>query len=634
MSYNNKSGDRRNNRRTTNQFPISHFKCIPHSWISVTESGQPLKCPTQKSLYFIPMKTPLPEFLTNSLKKQVSSWTPAKAIDKATKLIPVKSNLKFLAINVSQGDEMVLEEDWKEVGASYARCPVSKSYEQNSIDAFCDIINKELNKINNNETLVCLNYCGCGHNRVGFCITAYLARACKIELSDALKRVEKNCLCMMYNQKAVDTLSSFFKTSPQIHMPAPKGIKLDDKVPAIGDPSGLPFEKYNGLKRISKEKLLNEDKKKILSILAEACNDQDILDDYFPIIEKNYWSNKSLDDLQNDEYLISFEPRGLRCFVVVNSESQVFLVIPVLNINVNYSNPSNVLANMNTRCRTEVYELNAKFTKPSRVNVNPSSVAVAYLIEEKRRAVVMTTDLLYIDNSSVYTMPLNDRLGLLYYELNKYLKPDTINNTTDNMNVGADQQAQLQQQQQQYKYKVYFFFRQMTYLYNARRLLKDLTSFFVKCDGISFQPVNSEPLNSIYLPITPSVILLFDYNGNNKSILYARYDENDQNGNMNVMPPFSERTFPLKPISVFTTSSKNSKLNALDRKTSRFELDKKQEWVLASVGHSDPPTTTSELNSLTTFLQKNTSIEDIFKGIDTIISQLPVDQSDTLQNDE
>lgn len=627
MNYNNKQANRRANKRANNQFPISHFKCIPHNWLSVIESGIPLTIPAQNPFYFIPMKTPLPEFLTKSLK-QVSPWTPAKAITNAKNLLRINTNFHFLAINVSQSNEMVLEEDWKDVGASYARCPVSKSFEQNSIDTFCDIINKELTKINNNEALVCLVYSGCGHNRVGFCITSYLTRTCNVELSDALKRVDKSSPRLIHKQDPLDRLSTVFKTSPQIHGPPPEGVRQDEDIPEIGK-TNLPFEKYNGLKKISKNILHKEEKLKVLSILAKACNDQSILDGYFPVIEKKYWSEESFTDLQNEEYLMTFEPRGLRCFVVVNAESQVFLVVPVLNINANYSNYNIASSNMNTRCRTEVHELKAK----SNLKPNPTAVAVAYLIEEKKRAVIMTTDLLYIYDSSVVSMRLHDRLGLLFSRLNKYLKPDyNLINNAANTNA-TDQQAQQQQQQQvQQQYQVFFMFRPMTPLIYARKLYKDLSSFFVNCDGISFSPVNHEPLSSIYMPVNPSVILLFDYNGNDKAILYARYDEKISDGN-GEPTPISERTYPLKPISILSTA-KNPKLIALDRRTSRFELDKKKEWQPTTIGHNDPPTTTSELKSLNKFLKTNPSYENILKEVETIASQSPAYQTDFTRTDE
>lgn len=608
MGYNNnKSGNRRSNRRGTNQYPISHFKCIPRSWLSVAETGKPLL--GSNNLYFIPMKTPLPEFLTKSLKN-VNPWTPAKAIDRAKKLLQIQSNLHFLAINVSQGNEIISEQDWQDVGASYARSPVPKLFEQNSIDAFCEIINKELSKfINTNETLVCLVYCGCGHNRVGFCITSYLTRACKIELSEALKRVDKSSPFLIYQQKPLDTLSTVFKTSPPIHGPPPDGVNPNEIAYPIAE-INLPFEKYNGLNKISKRVLPPDEKVKILSILSEACNDPDVLDGYFPKIERTYWSANSLNELRNEEYMISFEPRGLRSFLVVNAESQVFLVIPVFNMSINYQNPNILASNMDTRCLAEVYELKAK----SNLKPIPTAVAAAYLIEERKRAVIMTTDLLSINNVNVTRMRLTDRLAFLFYRFNKYLK-------FENPNVVNDQQNQLQPQQpqqMQQTYQIYFMFRPMTPLHNAKKLYNDisLSSFFVNCDGITFSPVNREPLNTIYLPINPSVILLFDYNGNDKSILYAR---NDQNNNNNAHVPISERTYPLKPIAIY--NSKNSKFNALNKRTSRFEIDKKQEWAPVSIGHNDPPTTTSELKSLSTFLKSNPSYENIFKEIDTIVNQ-------------
>ncbi|OHS97269.1 hypothetical protein TRFO_09546 [Tritrichomonas foetus] len=555
-------GNRRFGRRAPAPSPVSRLKSVPHRWLSCPNHGLPIHVETRPNLYFIPMKTPLTEHIANSLN-QVSMWTPPSAISKAKQLVKT-TPCHFLAINVAQHHEVITEQDWQAVGANYARCGVPKDYNSSSIDSFCKIINNELDKVKN-ETLVCLVYCGCGLNRSGFCIAAYLTRHCNIILTNSLKMLDESSPRLIYLQKPLDVLSSTFQTSSLIHGAAPDWVKIDEKIGPIGD-IPLPLEKFNAIKKVSKKPASSEEKIEILSILADATSvmaeNSGKLGRFektsfegkefeFPSYNSTLWNNKSFELLRNKPFLMTFEPRGVRVFIIVNQESLVFLVDPHYN----------------------VWELKV------RANCQVPAVACAYLVEEKKRCVLLTTDLYVLGKVNLCTTySLTDRLAHLSHSFTSKLKFDSL-----------DQQ-----------YLLSFVFRPMTKLVNASKLRKDLSNLFVKCDGISFHEIEGNPLESIFLPINPSFILQFDYNGNDKAILYAR-GENSH----------------LEPVGVYI--AKSPKYNGFDGRTNRFEYDKdKHVWIPIAVGHNDPPSTTEEVQTLLSFLQTNISYDNIFKELDKI----------------
>ena len=435
--------------------------------------------------------------------------------------------------------------------------PVPKDYDSRSIERFCEIVNNELKKVGNG-VLVCLVYCGRGFNRVGFCIAAYLTKDCNNTLPNSLKKIDESSPRLIYQQKPLDVLFSTFKSGSQIHGPKPECIEKyykekDAQQAPIGD-IPLPLEKFNTIRKLAKN-VKSDDRNEVLNVLAEATNDpkSQAPQGPFPKFKSTMCNNESFDLLRTQPYLMTFEPRGLRIFVVVLAEGRIFIVDPACN----------------------VLELKAK------ANCKAPAVASAFLIEEKKRAVILTTDLFMIDKIRVTGLPLKQRLDHLFHNFTQKLKPES-----------SEQQLAL-----------HFIFRPMSKLSNASKLKKDLSTIFVKCDGITFHHCTGEPISYIFLPINPSVILYFDYNGNDKTILYAR-NENSQDS-------------PLEPVGVYKAS--NSKFNGLDGRTNRFEIDSDNHmWTPVAIGNNDPPSTIEEVNALLSFLSTNISYDKIFQELDKI----------------
>ena len=493
------------------------------------------------------MKTPIPEPFANSLSMQ-SPWTPKNCIAKAKRLVSVE-NPHFHAINVAEQHEIIYEDMWKSIGVSYTRVPVSKEYNTESLDAFCDCVNKVAEQYGDNRAVIFLVYCGCGLNRVGFCIAGYLAKYCNISLMDAFKMCDDSSPRLIYIQRPIDKLCSLFGVEPFQHGPAPDWVKNDDKAGSVGE-IPLPLEKYNAIKKIEKKPTTPEEKEEIFRLLSEAVDDPNVANGVFPSFEMTLWNHQSLNYLRKKPHLMTFEPRGIKAFILVTGEDHVFVIDALCNV-------------------TEV---------KAKANCQAPAVASCILVEEKKRAIFLTTDLLMLGPMKVSSNSLMDRLSYLANSFTKKLKPEPND-----------------------QYALEFVFRPMSYLSNASKLRKDMSSLFVKCEGISFYADDDPPGKSLFLPTSLSVVLQFDYNGNDKAILYARGEKSS-----------------LEPVGIYRSPS--PKFNGLDGRTNRFEFDKeKHEWNPVAVGHNDPPTTFEEVSTMLRFLSTNISYDDIFQGLDNIV---------------
>lgn len=545
-------GNRKNGKRQPSQPPLQHFNGIPFRWLTCPNNGQAIHVESKPNLYFIPMKTPLPESYAAALAPTLP-WTPHKSVIKARDLVPTVQDPIFHAINVAGQHEIIFKEMWEKEGVKYSRVPISKEYNTESLDAFCDCVNQVLEE-EKDKTCVFLVYCGCGLNRVGFCISGYLAKYCSIPLLDAFKKCDESSSRLIYIQKPIDKLCSLCGVDSFPHGQAPNWV-IDEKIGAVGE-IPLPLEKYNAIKKVSKKKISQDDKneiprEEIFKLLAEAVDDPEVAEGIFPKFKTTQWNHQSLNDLRRSPHFVTFEPRGIKAFIVVTDDDHIYVIDAHCNVT----------------------EVNAKS------KCHCPAVASCILIEEKKRAVFLTTDLLLLGQLKVASLPLFDRLSYLENSFTKKLKPE-IND----------------------QYQLQFTFRPMSQLCNSSRLRKGIANLFAKCEGLSFYNCEGSPGESLFLPIFPSVVLQFDYNGNDKAILYARGTEKDS----------------LEPVGIYR--SPNPKFNALDGRTNRFEWDReKHEWIPVAIGHNDPPTTVKDVNAMINFKQTNISYDDIFQDLDKIV---------------
>ncbi|KAH0789277.1 mRNA-capping enzyme-like isoform X2 [Histomonas meleagridis] len=536
-------GNKRSGRRSIVAPPLSRAKSIPTRWLSCPEFGQPITIPQNTNLIFIPMKTPLPESYSEALGPRYE-WTVPKAIEKVQSLVS-PPNPHFHAINVSHKNEIITEDDWSAHNITYSRVSISKEYKPESIDVFCQIIGDKLNETTDG-TLLCLLYCGSGLNRIGFCLSAILTKEYGFSLKDSLQICDESSPRLIYKQRPLDVLCEYFREGIISHGPAPEWVKTDTRPGPIGD-IPLPLEKFNTLSKISKKNFTLDEKYEVLKILASATTVNWLkTSESFPVMNTTVWNPQSLIEIQTNVHLCTFEPRGERLFLIVTGDSNVYVV-----------EPSMIVTPIRVRSKCEV----------------PAVVSCVLIEEKKSRPVFLLTDILLYGSLQTYKLPLKDRLS--------YLANEFALDTSDIKDSG-----------------VQFIFRPMAEVSNASKLRRDLNSLFVKSDGISFFNCHEEAGKSLFLPIKPSFVFQFVYNGNDRAVLYARNNI---------------------PIGIY--KAPNSKYNGMDDRTNRFIFDiDKNEWLPITVGNNNLPSTIEEVRAVLTFQQNNNSamIDKIFSQLDKI----------------
>ncbi|KAH0787177.1 mRNA-capping enzyme isoform X1 [Histomonas meleagridis] len=534
-------GGRRLGRRGNAAPPLSRAKRIPTRWLSCPECGQPITIPNNPNLIFLPMKSPLPDAYSEALGV-VYGWTVSKAIDKAKSLIS-SPNPYFHAINVSHKNEIISEGDWSEFNITYSRVPISKEYKAESIEAFCQIIGDKLNKTTDG-TLVCLLYCGSGLNRIGFCLSAILTKEYGFSLKESLQICEESSPRLICKQRPLDVLCDYFKEGIISRGPSPEWVKSDTKPGPIGD-IPLPLEKFNILSKLSKKNFTLEEKYEVLKILDSVTSENWLkTEESFPVLNTTVWNSHSLNEIQTNPFLCTFEPRGDRLFLIVTGVSNVYIV-----------EPSMIVTPIRVKAKCDF----------------PVVVSCILIEEKKTRPVFLLTDILLYGSVPTFQLPLKERLS--------YLANEFALDTSELKEFG-----------------VQFIFRPMADVSNASKLRRDLNSLFVKSDGISFFNCNEEAGKSLFLPIKPSFIFQFVYNGNDRAVLYARNNV---------------------PVGIY--KSPNSKYNGMDERTNRFVYDTdKQEWVAISVGSNSLPSTIEEVKAVVAFQKNPPPIDEIFQKLDKI----------------
>ena len=500
---------------------LPKWDSVPMNWLSCPESGNLIPCPNHPKLNFLPIKTPLPVKFFENLPETVR-WTVNDAVELARSKCPMST---ILTINVSASNEAVSREEWVSAGVEYFWVPITKDFDVESVDMFCDVVNKEIEK---NENIICLLFSGRGQNRVRFSIYSYFLKCCQQKFEDIVKRED------FYNQKALDALSKLFEKEriEAVEKPAWLANLQDERSISIGEVP-LPLEKYKGIKKISRKEIVNNDADMVKALLPPKK----------PLYQ---WDNSSLEEVLNAPFQCTFDARGLQTYIVATKESSVYLV----------------------DSRNRVWLLRARIH-----HGHLPLVASCIIVEEQRRCVILLTDLhkygdLINENSS-----MEDRLATLAHKVIKKLR--TENNST---------------------YLLQFVYRPMAHVSDASKLKKDLPILFAKSDGLLFYGNDKV----IRLPLTPSVILQFDYNGNDKAFLLAR----DPNGE-------------LVPVGIYIVT--NKKLLGMDRRTSRFEFDiKNQVWTAIALGQDDVPSTVEEVNNMIRFKRLNVSVDDILKKLENV----------------
>jgi hypothetical protein len=257
------------------------------------------------------------------------------------------------------------------------------------------------------------------------------------------------------------------------------------------------------------------------------------------------WNSGSMDQLRRGNYVCSFEPQAMKGYIVATSEKSVFLV----------------------DSRNRIWLLRAH-AAGCRVPI----VAYCYFVEDQRRAVALLCDLHRYGDKVTPETPLEQRLSVLSRTLCRKLLFDS----------GST-------------YECSFMYRPMARLRYAARLKKDCPLLFTRSVAIVFYSDEG----SISLPIEPSLVLQFEYNGAGKAILLAAADDNSQE---------------LLPVSIYMI--RNPKYIVLNKRTSRFEfVAQKNEWQPVTLGHDDAPATVREVQDLVAFSHAGWTVDTILDDI-------------------
>lgn len=540
-------GNKKSGRRQTAQPPLSRVKSLPLYWLSNPSCiYSPISVPNQQSkIVFLPIKAPLPKEICEKVSIE---WSISDFIEQMKKMFLEKSieNPQIMAVNVSNSYESSIDSEWKEYNVDFSRIQIKKEYNKTLVDTFCTSIDEKLNKIKENETLICIVYCGSGLNRSGFFIASVLVNKFGLSLKDALKMCDESCPRIIYKQKYYDALCEVFKEEEPIKSQGiPEWMKNNDKIGPIGE-IPLTLEKFNLFTKISNKDITMEERAEAFNILYEAIDDENWLNPKdFPTQNVSYWDENSLDEVRSSPYYCTFKPRGANCFLVVSHDGKVYAIDQSKNISL---------------------------LKVKSKNIGKAVVSCIFVEEKKSKIVFLLTDLLLFEDKNICKLSLDERLA--------YLSNEFVLEKSENKD-----QCNIQ-----------FVFRPMAKVENASKLRRDLNSFFVQSDGLAFYNTHDLPGKELFLPIQPSVILQFEYNGNYKAALYAR-----------------------DGVLVGVYKLPNSKYNGMDGRTNRFSYDiNKKEWVAVALGNWDLPSTMEEVQEMIRFQTGGYQIDEIFKQLDKI----------------
>ncbi|OHT04056.1 hypothetical protein TRFO_28490 [Tritrichomonas foetus] len=573
---------------------LPKWDSVPMNWLSCPSYGDLIQSPGHPEITFLPIKTPLPINFFESLPASVR-WTVSDAVNQARSKInnTAAKNVKIIAINVSASNEAVTKEEWESVGAIYYRIPIKKDFDSSFVDTFCETLNNEISQLNiqNNEKLnenkenLNENKENLNENNEKLSENNENLNESKDEQNDNLNN---SILCMLYSGRGQNrvwfSIYSYFlkcfnqnfdeivRTDNFYNQKALDSlcdIFHAEKREAIAKPDWLVNLQDERSISIGEVPLPLEKYKGIKKISRKEIlgTEANLVKSLLPASRPIYqWDSHSLDELLSLPFQCTFDARGLQTFIVATKENSVFLV----------------------DSRKGVWLLRARIH-----HGQMPLVASCVLVEEQRRCVVLLTDLLRYGEIINENSDIELRLSILANKVIKKLR--TENNST---------------------YLLQFVYRPMAHVSDASKLKKDLPSLFAKCDGLLFYGHDK----IIRLPLTPSVVLQFDYNGNDKAFLLASESPKSTESTNSSTPDSSlesAKNGKLVPVGIYTVM--NKKLLGMDRRTSRFEYDvEKETWSAIALGQDDVPSTVEDVNNLIKFKKLNVSVDMILKELEKV----------------
>ena len=472
-------------RKNRRQPPLSDLQVkgfeLPMYWLSFPNISDPFTINDQPELKIYTMKNPL----VNPPKYKVGddfAWGP----ENLSEMFP---DSKILLVNTSITKENEAEK-WEKSGYAYAEIDVSKDYSKDAISNFDETVQKFIEE-NPGDNCVVLVYSNLGINRPGFVLAGYLCAKNSLKIDESVKKCAELQKLPIYSQKAIESLSAEYGEF-EYQCAEPEFMNEDSKTYPLGE-CGLTMDFAVNLRKLQRKEMSGKDKEKILDLLKKSLpGDWPKNEDGLPLFVDSVWDEDSITKIRNNNYMVTFEPRGKQCFLIATDSVNVFAVLPDMS----------------------VYRIFAGFQE-SRSSPKLPFVATCTWVEEMARVSALLTDLLMIGGESVSEKPLLHRMSLLNSEIVRRLKPEMNRDT----------------------FAFVFMFRPLAAIKHAKRLTTDFDKLCCRCEALSFVPMDESAGHTIHLTVAPSLILNVKYNGASKAILSTL--ENDV----------------ATPVAIFTLSS-------------------------------------------------------------------------------
>lgn len=441
---------------------------IPMFWLSVPKISKPFTFESTPNLIVFSLKSPCLDCKDIKIGESFS-WSVNDLKEHIEKLYP---NSKIVVVGTSSNSP-VSDDQWKDAGFEVAEVNIGKEYKEASIDDFQNLCDDFIAK-NEGSTCCVLLHSQIGINRPGFLITGLLCKKEKMKIEDAFKLFADNHGFGIYDKEAVNSLSDIFQTSTI--KAAEQSFVDDGKQYPPGD-TNAEIERALNWRRFTRKEMKDEDKEKIIEKVKSALPSDWPMKDEYPTLSSEYWNDSSLETIKDGKYLVSFEPRGRKSFLVALDANHVYAITPNMT----------------------VYSTQASFSDSSASPKLPF-VAICTWVEEHLRISAIMTDILMVGGTPVYDKPLLERQKVLHKDITKRLRSEMSKNEVC---------------------KLVFTYRPFTTLKNTKKLVGDFDKLCSKPESLVFAPMDQPAGHTITLDVTPTVLLNFVYNGGKKALLTA-----------------------------------------------------------------------------------------------------------------
>lgn len=462
-------------KNLSKKLPLQRCKYIPKYWLKATKISKAIKFDELPNLTFylskLPTLTDFKEFLKDD---DVMYYT----IDDIKAKIS-EDNLskeKCFAINVCKSNNVIGEQLWSDAGFIYHECFIGKKYDEpEKIANFCNCID-DIVKLETNCVVVV--FCGLGINRAGYAVSYYLSKHKNVEIKTALKKLADS-FHGIYSGSAISSLRKEFDVSLD-PFPTPDFIQNEEKY----HKKDLEYklEKSINFNNQSMFKPVDpHEPSDVLNLLDGSLPKSMFAGDSKEFLR---WKSKFLDpgkidDILDKEPKITFEPRGLKAFLVYRGGDSKRVYCVKLSRSV-HALAQNVIPDQGMK----------------------SFVLSCFVLNvDKERIMFIVDDIFWYDGKVIgHNFDLQRRNEIIYFDIVSKLIDTSF---------------------------IKIRYRPLGKFSNIRKLDERIRNkgFFFGCNGIT---AIFDDNSRTVMPRDPLILLNFDYNGNDLAVLVAS-DRNSGN---------------------------------------------------------------------------------------------------------